>query len=51
MIELSDWVWYELPQQQKNHPNPRQLHTGVIYRDEWFIFGGFAKEKPLDELW
>mmetsp|Transcript_1956 Transcript_1956/g.2549 ORF Transcript_1956/g.2549 Transcript_1956/m.2549 type:complete len:256 (+) Transcript_1956:104-871(+) len=51
LIELNDWVWYEFPQTQKNNPSPRQLHTGVVYGDEWFIFGGFAKDQPLDELW
>jgi len=51
LVELTDWIWYEVPRDQKNCPSPRQLHTGVLNRDEWFIFGGFAQEYPLDELW
>lgn len=50
MDELSQWRWCHVPQQGRI-PSRRQLHSSILVKNEWFMFGGFSDEQYVNDLW
>ena len=43
-------IWNRI-QLKGSVPSPRHSHTGVLYQDHYYIFGGFQDDQALDDLW
>jgi N-acetylneuraminic acid mutarotase len=50
-FDINTRVWRVETEEQMNKPTPRFGHTGVVYEDAFWVFGGWDGRDTLDCMW
>lgn len=50
-LDLDNLQWQKIEQEGSVFPAPRDSHSGVIYNNEIYIFGGNVQGKKVNDFW